>query len=90
MPIARKRPTAAEIEEFAGAADAPTHAKPAKKAPKATKPAKKSRMTRTTVSIDEDLLGALEDRARANKRKGLEDDSVSALCRSALTRYLAP
>jgi len=43
--------------------------------------------TRTTISLPESMLIKLEDIARANKRKKIEPNNVSALVREAVEEY---
>lgn len=45
-------------------------------------------VSRTTISLPDSMLIAIEDLARDNKRKGVEPKNVSAIVREALSAYL--
>lgn len=49
---------------------------------------KPEKLTRTTISLPEQLLRECEDLALKNKRSGIEPKSFSALTRMALDMYL--
>lgn len=46
------------------------------------------KQSRTTISLNESMLVALEDMALKNKREGKDPKSVSAIVRDALEKYL--
>lgn len=77
-PRGRATPTPDQVERFAAAAEGKT--------PDATDITVK--LTRTTISLPEDLLEKIEDLAMKNKRSKQPNRTVSAIVRAALENYM--
>ena len=77
MVKVRKQPTKQEIEKVTNELADRTYGEP------------KDKTVGTSITIPQSLLHEVEDLALANKRKGIEPKSVSAMIRIALTNYIA-